>query len=68
MKKETIKIKDLSKILKPYSNQWVALSENEEKVVSYGKTVKEVIKKAEEKGVKSPIVTKVPAEYGSYVL
>jgi len=68
MKEAIIKVKDLSKILEPYSNEWVALSEDEEKVVSHGKTVKEVIEKAKEKGVNSPIVTKVPIEYGNYVL
>jgi len=68
MENVTIKAKDLSKILSPYSNEWVALSEDEEKVVSHGKTVKEVIETAKKRGVKSPIVTKAPTEYGNYVL
>ena len=59
---------DLSKILKPYSDEWVALSGNETKVIASGKTVKEVLKKAKEKGENSPIITKVPTEYGNYVL
>lgn len=67
MEKE-LKTIDLSKILEPYSNQWVALSEDEKRVVAAGKTVKEALEKAKEKGEDSPILTKVPTEYGNYVL
>ena len=63
-----MKIKDLSKILKPYHNEWVALSDDEKKVVGSGKTLNEAIKKARRKGIDAPIVTKVPKEYGNYVL
>ena len=59
---------DLSKILGPYSDEWVALSFDGKKIVASGKTVKETLKKAKEKGEKSPILTKVPKEYGNYVL
>jgi hypothetical protein len=59
---------DLSKILEPYSNEWVALSKDETRVVASGKTVKETLQKAIEKGERSPILTKVPKEYGNYVL
>lgn len=68
MEETILKSKDLSKILEPYSNEWVALSEDEERVVGHGKTVKEAIEKAKAKGVNSPVVTKVPTEYGNYVL
>jgi len=68
MKKILTKSKDLSKILESYSNKWVGLSEDEKSVVSSGKTVKDVLRKAKEKGVESPIVTKVPEEYGNFVL
>ena len=65
---EKMKIKDLSKILKPYHNEWVALSDDEKKVVGRGKTLNEAIKRAKQKGIDFPIVTKVPKEYGNYVL
>ena len=68
MKKTLIKSKDLSKILESYSDEWVGLSEDEKRVVSSGKTVKDVLRRAKEKGVESPIVTKVPEEYGNFVL
>jgi len=68
MEETIIKTRDLSKILEPFSNEWVALSEDEDRVVSHGKTVREVLEKAKESGVESPIITKVPTEYGNYVL
>lgn len=68
MTNETEKLLDLSKILEPYSDEWVALSETGEKVVASGQNVKEVFKKAKEKGEELPILTKVPKEYGNYVL
>lgn len=61
-------IKDLSKILEPYSNEWIALSEDAKRVVGRGKTVKGALKKAKEKGADNPIMTKVPKDYGNYVL
>ena len=63
-----LKPKDLSKILKPYHNEWVALSNDEKRVVSSGKTLKKALKEAREKGIDNPIMTKVPKEYGNYVL
>lgn len=43
---ETIQTQDLSKILKPYSDEWVALSERNNKVVSSGYDLAKVIEKA----------------------
>ena len=63
-----LQIKDLSKILKPYSDEWVALSEDEKRVVGNGKTIKGALEEAKENGVDAPVITKVPKEYGSYVL
>ena len=60
--------KDLSKILAPYSNKWVALSEKQDKVVSSGNTVKGVLEIAKRRGEKNPIITRVPKDYGNYVL
>lgn len=63
-----IKEKDLSKILKPYSDEWVALSYDEKKVLSSGKNLSQVITAAKKKGETRPIVTRVPEDYGNYVL
>lgn len=65
---EIIKIKDLSKILEPYSDEWIALSENEDRVVGSGKNIQEAIEEAKQEGVDAPVITKVPKEYGNYVL
>lgn len=59
---------DLSKTLKPYSNEWVALSPRNNKVLSSGKDLSKVIKLAQKKGEKRPVVTRVPKNYGNYVL
>lgn len=59
---------DLSKILEPYSDKWVALSCDEKKVIASGNTVKDVLRMAKEKGETKPILTKVPKNYGNYVL
>jgi hypothetical protein len=56
-------------ILKQYHNRWVAIEQNEEnKVVGVGDTLKEALDQAAEKGVKEPIVTRVPSDYGTYIL
>jgi hypothetical protein len=65
---ETLEIEDLSKILKSYSNEWVALTEKRDRVISHGKDLEEVIEKANAKGEEHPVVTKVPKHYGNYVL
>jgi glycerol-3-phosphate dehydrogenase len=67
MEKET-RIIDLSKILKPYSDEWVALSNDEKKVVASAKTLEKAINMAKEKGEKFPIMTKVPKDYCTFVL
>ena len=63
-----IKEKDLSKILKKYSNEWVALSYDEKKVISHGQNLANVIEEAKKTGERNPIVTRVPKDYGNYVL
>lgn len=50
---------DLSKLLKPYENKWVALTKDEEKVICSGKSAKKVYNEALRKGYEEPILTKV---------
>lgn len=59
---------DFSKTLKNFSSTWVALNPNDNKAVASGKTPKAVIEEAREKGVGNPIVTRVPKNYGAYIL
>lgn len=63
-----IKEKDLSKMLKKYSNEWVALSSDENKVLSHGKNLAKVIEEAKNQGEPNPIATRVPQDYDNYVL
>ncbi len=50
---------DLTKLLKPYENKWVALTKDEKKVICSGKTAKKVYNEALSKGCKDPVLTKV---------
>jgi Family of unknown function (DUF5678) len=59
--------KDWTQIYKKYKGLWIALTEDEEKVVSSAKTAKEAWLKAQEKGIRKPILTRVPLEVVPYV-
>lgn len=63
-----IKTVDLSKTLKNYKNEWLALNPDSLKVVATGNKPKDVLKLAWEKGILSPVLTKAPANYGAYIL
>lgn len=58
---------DLTKIYKEYRGRWVALAEDEQTVVSSGKKAVVVYKEAKAKGLKKPIMMKVPKEIIPYV-
>jgi len=58
----------LQLLSKKYPNKWVAIQEKTGKVISVGISPKEVFEQSQKKGVKDPLVTKIPKEYGSYVL
>ncbi len=58
---------DWTKIYKKYKGLWVALKDDEKTVVASGKTVKEVLKKAQKSGHKIPILTKMPERLVPYV-
>lgn len=58
---------DWSKIWKKYRGLWVVLKSDEKTVIASGKTAKEALKKAEEKGEKNPIITKMPPKLIGYV-
>jgi len=61
-------VQDLSKTLRPYADEWVALSQRSNRVVSSGRDLVKVVEEAHRKGEKHPIVTRVPKNYGNYVL
>jgi len=63
-----LKSQDLSKILNKYSDEWVALKPETTDVVAVGNNLNKVIEKARKTGVASPVVTRVPKDYGTYIL
>ena len=66
MQKQAVKPIDLSKILLPYENKWVALSEDSKKVLGAGKTLEQARKQAE-KTKERFLFIKVPPFDVSYV-
>jgi len=58
---------DWTGIHKKYKGLWVGLKDDEETVVASGKSIDEVMKKAEEKGYPKPILYKVPAKLTYFV-
>lgn len=63
-----IKSQDLSKSLKGYSSKWVALKPQTIKVVAVGNNLTNVLAKARKSGVDSPVLTRIPKNYGTYIL
>lgn len=59
---------DLATLLTNYSDEWVALSEDQTKVVGQGKTLHEALAQARKNGCQNPTVTRVPEHYSAYVL
>jgi hypothetical protein len=59
---------DLSKILKGYSNKWVALSSDSSKVVGVANNPGEAIEQAHINKEQNPILTKTPENYGTFIL
>ncbi len=54
-------VRDLSKLLADIpKGAWVALSHDEERVVSYGDNLQEVLQKAKQTGENDPFVIRVP--------
>jgi len=50
---------DLTKLLKPYPSGWVALSEDQRRVVGAGETLQNADDQARERGVPNPVFVKV---------
>ena len=54
-----IKVMDKTEIFKKYQNRWVALTDDD-KFISAGSTLDEVLQKAKRKGFDNPVTTKIP--------
>jgi hypothetical protein len=46
---------------------WVALAQNEDRVVAYGDNLDDVVRRAQELGEKDPIVARVPPTDGIWL-
>lgn len=58
---------DWTTIFKKYKGLWVALAEDERTVIGSGKSARVALRAAEERGVRSPILMKMPPKLVSYV-
>jgi hypothetical protein len=58
---------DKTEIFKKYQNKWITIADNDE-VISAGSTLDEALDKARRKGIRDPIVTKIPDLKYDYLL
>jgi len=59
---------DLTKLLKGYSNKWIALSADSSKVVGVADNPKEALKQARTNKEQNPILTKAPQTCSAFIL
>ncbi|MBA7623966.1 hypothetical protein ES703_31370 [subsurface metagenome] len=59
---------DLREILKQYSDKWVALSNDSSRVVGVADRAADALQQARAKNEPDPILTRVPENYGTYIL
>jgi hypothetical protein len=58
---------DRTQIIRKYKGLWVGLKSDRRTVVASGKTVRQVLRAAEKKGVTKPILFKVPTRVIPYI-
>ena len=58
----------LAKLLAPYRDKWVTLTQDQKKVFGAGDTIDEALKAAEKKGELLPFLIKVPDEFTSPII
>lgn len=59
---------DMVEIERRYAGQWVALSDDRKRVIAAGLTLKDALTNARKKGVRDPILSKIPREFLEYIL
>jgi Family of unknown function (DUF5678) len=59
---------DMRRIEKKYVGLWVALNDSRTNVAGYGNTIETAIAKAKKRGIKDPILTKIPSDNMGYLL
>lgn len=58
---------DFVSLAQQYAGRWVGLHPESQDVVSSGDTAREALEAARRVGVEDPIITRVVADYGTYV-
>ena len=57
---------DLTRLLAPYKGEWVALSQDETRILGHGKTIEEALGLAKSKKEKErPLLLRVPDDEGT---
>ena len=59
---------DLTRLLTPYKGQWVALSQDEKRILGHGKSLDEALAAARKVEEGRPLLIKVPDESVGFVL
>ena len=59
---------DLVELFEKFLNQWIALDEDNERIVGNGSTIQEAVEKAERNGVKEPILLYVSPQLATCVV
>lgn len=59
-----MKATNLPLLSKKYPNQWIAVESSSGRIVGVSKSAKEAYEQAQKKGIKVPLMMKVPEEYG----
>ena len=67
-KKQVMKPVDMTPFYKKYRGYYLALSDDRKKVLAKGHTAEEALKEAKEKGIKDPLLARIPWENRSYLL
>lgn len=55
---------DLTKVIKKYTNGWIALSPDYKKVVGHGKSIQVAVDQAQSKGIEDPVLMRAAKSYG----
>lgn len=63
-----MKATNLKLLSKKYPDQWVAVESRSGKVVGASRSAKVAYEQSQQKGIKVPLMMKIPKEYGTYIL
>ncbi|MBA7594836.1 MAG: hypothetical protein E3J41_10080 [Candidatus Cloacimonadota bacterium] len=53
---------------KKYADKWIAISPDENRIVGSGRTLSKAKTEAKKKGIKDPILARIPKHSGGYII